>query len=272
MHIRAITVIILFLVSLVPTSAGSSVGVYADPEGRSTCANIAQPSQTLYVVYTNPEGSAPPIKAIQFIAPAPWCLQNADVLDEQVYPTTIGNSQYGVQIGFGECLSPPIHVLTINVFGGEVVEDCCWWEFTDVQVVDCNDQVITAPASGGMLAIEPCELTAPHSPIPSDGAVGVPTTCEFSWQNESPPVLCYGTPLVYNFYIGTDSNVLAKHIWVGPPYEVSGLLPGTRYYWQAEVDILAGDGPYLGPLWSFVTEGVVPSEQSTWGRIKSLFK
>ena len=179
---------------------------------------------------------------------------------------------FGVYVDFGECLAPPIHVLTIYVIGGNVVENCCWWPFTDIQIVDCNDEVIGVGSSGGMLSIEPCELTAPHSPFPADDAVGFPATVLFNWLTENPPVECYGTPLVYNFYIGTDSESLVQHWWVGPPYEVNGLLPGTRYYWQADVEILGTEGPYISPLWSFVTEGAVPVEQSTWGRIKSLFK
>ena len=270
MRISTIAVLLLTAVLAFSANAEISVGVFSNSSGNSTCANIESPSQVLYVVYKDP--SANPIKSIQFTASAPLCLHNSMILDESVFPGTIGGSQAGVYIDFGECLVPPIHVLTINVIGGNVVENCCWWPFTDIQIVDCNDEVIGVGSSGGMLSIEPCELTAPHSPFPADDAVGLPATVLFNWLTENPPVECYGTPLVYNIYIGTDPESLDQHWWIGPPYEVNGLLPGTRYYWQADVEILGTEGPYISPLWSFVTEGAVPVEQSTWGRIKSLFR
>jgi len=82
-----------------------------------------------------------------------------------------------------------------------------------------------------------------------------------------------GGVLVNILWFGTDPQELTSYWDVGPPYQMTGMLPNTRYYWYVVETTYTGEGPVQGPMWTFTTsEAPVPVESNTWGRIKSLYE
>lgn len=263
-----VAVVIALLLSVLPvTVAEGSLGIYADPNGDSKCVN--GPVLDLYVVYTG----ALSIRGIEFKMPFPYCANLSIISEEPVFPNTIGNALSGVTVDFGECLSRPVHVFTVQVIMFELYEYCCAWGPQNVRAWDCDEDekyVSTAPV---WLTTVPCGFTPPHSPVPDDSATMVPLTVDLEWDGRGFTGCDLGDALIYILYLGTDPDSLQMHWDVGPPYTVSDLLPDTQYYWQVVGTTYNGGGPSPGPIWTFrTTDSLVPARHDTWGRIKSLFR
>jgi len=190
----------------------------------------------------------------------------------------VGDSETGVVVDFGECLSPPIHVLTLQFFcqGYEQLSRaCCPWWFENLDAVSCGEAITWWGDFGSLtdgLSCHPFE--APHSPTPADSATGVPLTQLFYWSAGPEPVGCeLGDVYVFMFSWGTGpENMTTLFDWGPGAYIPEGMLPNTRYYWQVASSSYNGAGPYWGPLWTFTTWGATPVETSTWGRIKALYE
>ncbi|MEJ2721943.1 MAG: hypothetical protein P8181_12520 [bacterium] len=98
-------------------------------------------------------------QASEFSAPVPSCFTGTWLSDTVVFPVTIGNSQNGVSIGYGQCTPGPIHVLTINFFCQGTTSNCCYYrikphpdrETGTVGVVDCSDDLLTAKGGSGIV-------------------------------------------------------------------------------------------------------------------------
>jgi len=256
------------MLSFAPRAApAGTLGIYADTLAVSNYLT-SMLFVDLHVVYTGD----PSIQALQFTVATPTCNTIFGRFDIPV-STMIGASESGVMINLGACATSPVHVLTIRVLPYEIFEYCCAWLPVDIAVVDCdgNDVPFTAPAPG-WLTEEPCEFVAPHSPWPADGAVNVPLTVDLDWESRGAPACDLGDALIHRLYFGTDPEALTTYWDVGPPFTVSGLLHGTRYYWQAVGTTYNGAGPYPGPLWTFTTKWPVAAERTTWGRIKALYR
>ena len=232
-----------------------------------------------YVVYVD----GPPIQHIAFSIPKPTgCYQSGltplRLPDVAVFPNTVGDSETGVVVDFGECLSPPIHVLTLQFFcqGYEQLSRaCCPWWFENLDAVSCGEAITWWGDFGSLtdgLSCHPFE--APHSPTPADSATGVPLTQLFYWSAGPEPVGCeLGDVYVFMFSWGTGpENMTTLFDWGPGAYIPEGMLPNTRYYWQVASSSYNGAGPYWGPLWTFTTWGATPVETSTWGRIKALYE
>jgi hypothetical protein len=205
--------------------------------------------------------------------PFPYCANLSVISEEAVFPNTIGNALSGVTIGFGECLSGPIHVLTVQVIMLELYEYCCAWSPQDVIAWDCDENEVNVSTAPGWLTSVPCGFTPPHSPVPEDSATMVPLTVDLEWEGRGFTGCDLGDVLIYILHFGTDPDSLQMHWDVGPPYTISELLLGTQYYWQVVGTTYNGGGPSPGPLWTFTTtESLVPVEQDTWGSIKSLYR
>lgn len=131
---------------------GGAICIYADAAGTDCNPSDTTPSDlALYVVHALTPGAT----ASQFAAPQPGCMVGASWLsDTVVFPVTVGNSQTGVAIGYGTCLSGPIHVLTINyVTGGTTTADCPYSVIPHpdrdlVEMTDCSHAI--KPATGGV--------------------------------------------------------------------------------------------------------------------------
>lgn len=244
-----------------------TLGIYADTSAVSNCIT-RMAVVDLHVVYTGD----PPIQAIQFTVPTPACNAIIGRFDVPV-ATTIGTSEAGVSVSLGGCHTAPVYVLTVRVLPSQVFEYCCAWLPEAVTAVDCNgDPVPFTSVLPGHLTDEPCAAVAPHSPAPADGAMGVPLAVPLDWESQGPAACGLGDAWIHILRFGTDPDALTEYFDVGPQFPLSGLTPLTQYYWQALGTTYNGAGPYPGPLWTFTTEGPVSAEQTTWGRIKSLFR
>lgn len=122
-------------------------GVYAEPTA-SDCGIPFESagSKSFYVVHTLSPGAL----ASQFMVPLPACFPGSWLSDDQPFATTIGDSQNGVVIAYGSCLSGTIHVLTINVFATDVPPNCCMISVVpdpsvmsgEIEIADCSSAMV----------------------------------------------------------------------------------------------------------------------------------
>ena len=130
--------------------AQESIGVFSDARG-CPCELTDRGSAGLLTV-TILHVNSPGAKASQFSAPRPSCLNVTHLYDTPVF-TTIGNSQTGVAIGYGQCLTGTFQILTITYFAQGLTPDCCYYEVLPdpsspsgaIEVFDCNDQLVFPP-------------------------------------------------------------------------------------------------------------------------------
>jgi hypothetical protein len=262
-----VAVLIAFSFVVIPSAAAGTIGIYADANGDSKCIN--GPVFDVYVVYTGTLA----IQGMKFSMPFPYCADLLILSEDPVFPNTIGSALSGVEVAFGECLSGPIHVMTVRVFMLDLYEYCCAWWPEEVTVWDCNGNERYVSKAPVWLTTVQCGFTPPHSPVPEDSATNVPLTVDLEWDGRGFAGCDLGDALIYILYLGTDPDSLVMHWDVGPPYTAGELLPDTRYHWQVVGTTYNGGGPSPGPVWTFTTtDSVTPVNQNTWGRIKSLFR
>ena len=233
-----------------------------------------------HVVVTN----SIPLKEISFSAPVPDCLggPGAYIFGTSPYAMT-GDSQSGITIDLGGCVTSPVTVLTIyfNGVSNEPPGCCFWpvisvdgWEYSSFDFVDCNDVVRHGYSAVGARIYACCEewdVLSPYEPYPPNHATGVPTDVTFTWLLPDPRC--------------------EEWIWVQtlpdpPPTPIPGttdyftsyqpsqpLEPNTTYYWMVGLQCTY-DESARSDFWSFTTgDGpAVATEQSTWGRIKSTYE
>jgi hypothetical protein len=93
--------------------------------------------------------------------------------DTNPFPVTVGNSQTGVGIGYGTCLSGPIHILSVNyVVSGTTTADCRYRALPpsgtfDIEVLDCSNDFWFG--NGGSTYINsnlPCDCSGEAPGIP----------------------------------------------------------------------------------------------------------
>ncbi len=98
----------------------------------------------VFVVYTGLAANG-----ITFAAPMPACADQWVYLqDSHVFGTTTGDSQTGVSVDFGTCLSGPVHVLTIQYFAIGTTPPCCVYPVlpvsgSEVEAVACDGSAVT---------------------------------------------------------------------------------------------------------------------------------
>ena len=139
------------------------IAIFADEAGTDPYFYDDSPGEIqLYVVHINSPGAT----ASQFSAPKPDCFDATYLGDTTPFPVTIGNSQEFVAIGYGACLSSPIHILTMNFFANGNSGNCCEYPVVDYEshefwvmetqpilVVDCDENLLEG--TGGTLIINP---------------------------------------------------------------------------------------------------------------------
>ena len=119
---------LFFFALVLPTTVVAQNGVvciYADPIGLECRLSDAGPGiLSLYVIHEAPEGTT----AVEFAAPRPNCMSGATWLaDASPFPVAFGDSQKGVSIGYGGCLTGRIHALTIlYAVSGATSSDCAY--------------------------------------------------------------------------------------------------------------------------------------------------
>ena len=137
-----LTTMVFVLIASVAVAQTGWVGIFADPAGASCELSDATPGlMSVYVVHMAAEATA-----CQFSAPAPNGYMGATsyLNDTAVFPVTVGTSALGVSVGYGACLTSPVHALTLNVFAQNAAAQCCEWRVQVdpnvgfLGVVDCN--------------------------------------------------------------------------------------------------------------------------------------
>lgn len=118
------------------------VCIFSDASG-STCSFTDNGGVMEFYVIHQPDAG---VSAVEFAAPVPSCMTGASwIADINQFPLTLGNSQLGMSVAYGGCLTGPIHVTTINVATtGSSQAGCAYPVIPDpaaptgyVEVVDC---------------------------------------------------------------------------------------------------------------------------------------
>jgi len=138
------------------------VGIFGNATG-TNCAitDAAVALLPVYVVHIGATGAT----AVQYTATKPACTTASYLSDTNVFSVTLGNSQTGMAIGYGACLTGDIHVQTINLFGSGTTPACCIYPITchpdgvstgscarvKIDVVDCAFVVQDAPGQSGVI-------------------------------------------------------------------------------------------------------------------------
>ena len=152
-----------------------TVGVFADPEG--TDCNLLDQVPDVCTYHVVVDVGTAGATGVQFSAPVPQCALPGGVLwigDTPVFPVTLGNSQSGAVIGFGDCLFDKIHVLTMNFLCNGLTPPCCEYpvladprDTGQVWVVDCDGNLVIAAALTAVINGDP---SCPCGASPADGA------------------------------------------------------------------------------------------------------
>ena len=139
-QVRAAMDVILFDEWQLPRKP-PGLGVWGTPDGFYPVSDGGGFELSIHVVHS----FATDVAGSEFAAPLPPCAGGwFYVSDEQIWPVTVGNSQSGVSVAYGACLSSPVHVLTINVFVLGRAPECCYYpvlphpQTGQVRVMDCN--------------------------------------------------------------------------------------------------------------------------------------
>ena len=160
----------LMLVAGMAFAQAGSVGVFADPLGLN-CNVLDGPPMGLkqyFVVHVYTTGAT----AVQYRAKLPLCMTATGAMwlsDTNMFAVTVGNSQIGVAVAYGNCLVGPIHTQIISVFAMGMTPACCRWivdpdpAVGQITGADCMFQVIYP--SGGQAMINPttgCQCSIPN--------------------------------------------------------------------------------------------------------------
>ena len=156
--------------------ASSRVMVFGDTGGTICALNDAAGVVDYYIVHVYTSAAT----SVSFAAPLPDCHTGTWIGDVPVFAGTVGDSQSGVTVNYGECLSHPIHVLTIQVLALGTTPPCCCYPVLPkpgstsgyVETTDCDGITKTAPYEFGHPINETtycvCECTP--TPLPTEPA------------------------------------------------------------------------------------------------------
>lgn len=168
-------VILLAVVGLTAASLAfaqaGSVGMFADPGGMN--CNLLDSGgagvKLYYVVHVNTTGAT----ASQYSAPVPACMLGTGAIylaDTNPHAVTLGNSQTGVAVAYGACLTGPIHTQTIQVFAMGITPPCCYWPVTGdpnlpsglIEGADCSYVTFYPTGGVGIINSQPnCDCNIP---------------------------------------------------------------------------------------------------------------
>lgn len=248
------------------------LGVYPD-ESMTVCEHAGGSSVSVaHVILTR----SIPVQELTFTAPVPDCLggSTAFVFESSPFPTT-GNSQTGITIDLGGCVTEaPVTVLTIYYTGS--TSSCCYWPLSPFayEFVDCNG--VTRPGASAVthfwddpFCCRTFDFLSAYDLYPPHDATGVPTNVVMTWNLPEPA----GEEWVYI----SEQPYPPPPVWGGTTdyftsYEPDFLEPNTTYYWMVGLQ-LGYDVSVRSPFQTFTTgDGPVATEETTWGRIKALYQ
>jgi len=125
------------------------IAVFADPSYTSCYyADLAPALLPVYVVHI----SLPGATASKFQVSTGGGFTGTYTGEYSPMPTVTGNSQTGIEIGYGTCYTGWILILTVNYFCTGTSQDCAWIDAVSypfapdgrMEVVDCSDVLVRA--------------------------------------------------------------------------------------------------------------------------------
>lgn len=166
---RLLTLALVVMLAAVGSAHGQAGAIILSSNDSGTECNLQDKSAGMcsyFVVHVSTIGAL----ASSFSAPAPPCFSGTWLSDTAMFGVTLGDSQNGVSVGYGSCLSSPIHVLTVNFVCQGLTENCCSYKVHphpdvisgEIEVVDCS--MNTLFAIGGRAVVNPttgCECGPP---------------------------------------------------------------------------------------------------------------
>ena len=268
---------ILLTGAIASAQIGGQIGVYADSSGAGCvvdCGGLVR----VYLIHTWHPGAIASQFALDVQAPWIW-------VGESWNFQAVGTAINGIAVVYGGCKPAPTYLGWVDFIGSNT--PCTEIRIVpdpykpDIYGLDC-DTNFTYPY--GLITevncrTGLCEVLPPHNLQPSDGAVDVPLSPTLSWEWIEPTGCPEGIGMTnFQIFFGThpDSLVSLVPFAIWSPWPVGPLEPGTTYYWYMKVTDdfwnCPGSNVAVTLVQSFTTKDDVPSEQSTWGRIKNLFK
>ena len=143
--------------------------LYSDPNGTNCSINDPGPGLiSVYVIHS----FASDVTGVRFSAPVPECMNAVYLGDQYAFPLIIGNTQTGVTVSYQSCLSSPINVVTMAIFGQGLSESDCPFSVLPhpddgrIVVADCNDNELDG--GGGTTFVNsdlPCVCTMDTNPL-----------------------------------------------------------------------------------------------------------
>ena len=132
-----------------PISYGFSVFAYVDGGYTQDIPDEVPGLLTLYVLSG---WGYMPMTAMQFSAANPDCFEAVYVGETCAHPVAIGNTQIGMSVAFGGCVTSQVVVVTINYFVQGLTGECCWYpmdkDIADphgipgyITYTDCSDPI-----------------------------------------------------------------------------------------------------------------------------------
>jgi hypothetical protein len=144
MRIATVILAILLVIPVVAASQTGVIGLYADQNaGSCELVDAGQGILNIYVIHTLVVASS----AAEF-AVEPSAGFTATHIGDQTPYLFIGNSQTGISVAYGECLSAPINIMTITYLFDGTSSACGYLEVVahkygppaGLFTVDCQDE------------------------------------------------------------------------------------------------------------------------------------
>lgn len=204
----------------------------------------------------------------------------------------VGDRTTGIEFDLGDCT--PAGVVTLGYVvlfvAPGTVSACESWKIDDgCEIEDCDGvtragfaqpyQVATTLEFCWACCWQCCPSLPQYNLYPPDGETDVALDIALTW--EGTPLL---EPELFHFCyvrISTDpACATGQTIVVDCAIEAFApdfLEPETTYYWQVGWNAVTGSGCSSGaygesPTYSFTTAGPLPATQTTWGRVKAMYR
>jgi hypothetical protein len=243
------------------------------------------------IVYVYVEVYAVPFRKVRLSLPDPPL---GTVVGESWNLLFTGDRTTGIEFDLGDCTTAgtvTLGYLVLFVTPG-TVSACESWKIDDgCEIEDCDGVTRTGFAqpyqvsmTGELFCSLCCWQCCPSLPqynlFPPDGEMDVPLDVALSWEGTPG----YLEPEYFHFCyvrISTDPACgTGQTIMTDCTVEVFSpdfLEPKTTYYWQVGWNAVTGSGCSSGalgesPIRSFTTAGPLPVSQTTWGRVKAMYR
>jgi hypothetical protein len=244
----------------VSSFAQTTIGLYTDEAGSSCSFSGNDPGVVTAYVVVRPDAAG--VRGARFAASVPSCLGSVYLGESEASGfLSIGNSQTGVSISGGDCLSSPAHLLTISYFRSGSTEACCAYPigpdpFTGlVEVTTCAQTAVAAtPVTSHFNANASCPCAddvaplPPSDPFPLHETINTVLWPTFHWN----AIDWDGDLVAFDVYFGTTPSPPLVATVNTPSWEYGQLNPFTTYYWRVVARDALGHAT-SGPLWQFRT-------------------